>query len=66
MNKMHKFSSRVAKNCKLRGLFSLWAKLENFSALQLRNPLRRPLEVLRNVELDYFGHGNLLRPCLES
>ena len=54
--------SRPFFNRKLGRLRCLCAQLEDFSALYIRNQLRRPPEVLRNVELDYFGHGNLLRP----
>jgi len=60
---MDKFSRAVmARKFQLGRPFCLWAQLENYSALSVRNPLRRFPEVLRNVELDYFGHGTLLRP----
>ena len=42
-------------------LLSVFAARRFFRAVR-PEPIRRSSEALRNVELDYFGHGNLLRP----
>ena len=57
---VYKSNSWRSPKRKLGRLCCLWAKRENFSAIQLRGRLHRSPEVRRDVELDHFRHGNLL------